>query len=156
MFLRTASDAVAPGTITVEDVIGKQPKPGNNVELDAALSEMDALIGQNTVKEAIMKIVKQAEVNWEREKNDMRVADIGLNRLFLGTPGTGKTTVAKIYGKILRALRLLSNGELLSKTASDFVGDVVGASQSRTRALVEAAQGKVLLIDEAYVLDDNL
>jgi AAA+ superfamily predicted ATPase len=156
MFLRIASDAANPGHISVDDVVGPRPDRKSSPELNAALTELEELIGQAKVKEAVMKIVKQAEVNYDRELKGLKVSDIGLNRLFLGNPGTGKTTVAAIYGKVLKALRLLSNGELMSKTASDFVGDVVGASQSRTRALIESAQGKVLLIDEAYVLDDGM
>lgn len=155
-FLTIAGSAAKPGQIVVEDVIGQRPNRRLNPELDAAMSELDSLTGQSKVKEAISKLVKQAELNYDRELKGLRVVDIGLNRLFLGNPGTGKTTVATIYGKVLKALRLLSNGEVLCKTASDFVGDVVGASQTRTKALIEAAQGKVLLIDEAYVLDDSM
>jgi Cdc6-like AAA superfamily ATPase len=68
----------------------------------------------------------------------------------------GKTTVAKIVGRVLKALRLLSSGEVAYKTASDFVGEHVGASQQKTAAILELAKGKVLLIDEAYGLDDTL
>jgi AAA+ superfamily predicted ATPase len=85
--------------------------------------------------------------NYKRELAGLKIDDVPLNRLFLGNPGTGKTTAASLYGRLLRALRFLSNGELVvSKTASDFVGDVVGASQQKTAAL----------LDEAYVLDDSL
>jgi hypothetical protein len=68
----------------------------------------------------------------------------------------GKTTCAKLYGKLLRELGFLSNGEVVSKTASDFVGSVIGESQNRTTQILEGAQGKVLIIDEAYVLNDSL
>jgi hypothetical protein len=56
----------------------------------------------------------------------------------------------------LKSLRLLTNGDVMYTTASDFKGDVVGASEQKTKAIVEMAQGKVLLIDEAYNLDDSL
>ena len=70
--------------------------------------------------------------------------------------GTGKTTVAKIYGRILQSLNLLSNGDVVYKTASDFKGNSVGASESKTRSILKLAEGKVLLIDEAYTLDDSM
>ena len=67
-----------------------------------------------------------------------------------------QTTVAKIYGRILKSLRLLSKGEVVFKTSSDFVGEHVGASQQKTKAIIEQAQGCVLVIDEAYNLDDGM
>jgi hypothetical protein len=73
----------------------------------------------------------------------------------LGNPGTGKTTCAHLYGALLKATGFLSNGTVVSKTASDFVADVVGGSQVKTKAILTASAGKVLLIDEAYVLENN-
>ncbi len=64
--------------------------------------------------------------------------------------------MAAIYGRILKALRYLSNGEVVMTVASDFMGDKVGESQTKTRALLEMSEGKVLFIDEAYALDDQL
>lgn len=73
-----------------------------------------------------------------------------------GTKGTGKTTCAKLYGRLLKQLGFLSNGDVVSKTASDFVGQVVGESQTKTSQILSSAQGKVLIIDEAYALDDHM
>lgn len=69
---------------------------------------------------------------------------------------TGKTTCAELYGKILKCLGLLSIGDVVKKTASDLVGQYVGESQMKTAAVVKESEGKVLLIDEAYSLDDKL
>ena len=66
-----------------------------------------------------------------------------LNRLFLGNPGTGKTTVAEIYGKILTTLKFLSNGELMMKVGSDFVGDKVGEAQDASHFGSGRGQGAV-------------
>ena len=81
-----------------------------------------------------------------------RRQDVALNRIFLGNPGTGKTTVAHLYAQILRDFGLLSKGEVVSKAASDFIGAVLGESQTKTRAILKQAEGCVLLIDEAYGL----
>lgn len=64
----------------------------------------------------------------------------------------GKTTVAKLYGRVLADIGLLSRGEVLERTPADFIGAVQGASEQQTRAIVQAARGSVLLIDEAYNL----
>jgi adenylate kinase family enzyme len=95
-------------------------------------------------------------VHYQRELLGQPPLDIFLNRMFLGNPGTGKTTCSKLYGQILKHLGFFSNGAVVSKTASDFVGAVVGESQQNTSQIVEYAKGKVLIINEAYVLDDNL
>jgi SpoVK/Ycf46/Vps4 family AAA+-type ATPase len=74
----------------------------------------------------------------------------------VGNPGTGKTTVAKLYAGILRDLGLLSKGDAVLKTASDFVGSVLGASESATRAILKSAEGCVCVIDEAYGLHSTV
>lgn len=142
--------------ILMEHVVGLEPNRQNIPELDLALNQLENLIGLDKAKEAIYEIIKVAQNNYKRELANEPIDHISLNKIFVGNPGTGKTTFASIYGKILHSLRLLSNGEVIYKTASDFVGDVVGESQSKTKAIIEMAKGKVLLIDEAYNLDDNL
>ena len=142
--------------IELVDVIGREPAPENIPLLKEALDELSQLTGMARVKESIQNLVHIARDNWRKELRAESPQPLPLNRLFLGNPGTGKSTVAAIYGKVLRALRFLSKGDVISKTASDFVGDVVGASQQKTKAILEMAEGKVLLIDEAYGLDDNL
>jgi SpoVK/Ycf46/Vps4 family AAA+-type ATPase len=78
------------------------------------------------------------------------------NNNYSGNPGTGKTTVAKLYAGILRDLGLLSKGDAVLKTASDFVGSALGASESATRAILKAAEGCVCVIDEAYGLHSSV
>ena len=142
-------------TISIVDVIGREPTCGNLPGLAAALQELDRLVGIPRVKASIHGMVRMAHSNYERELRGERTNTMMLNRMFLGNPGTGKTTVAKLYGQVLKELGLLTNGDVVYKTASDLTGDHVGESQQKTRALVELAKGRVLVIDEAYALDDG-
>ncbi|KAJ6117877.1 hypothetical protein N7523_005781 [Penicillium sp. IBT 18751x] len=75
-----------------------------------------------------------------------------LNRVFLGNPGTGKTTIAKIYGQILVDIGLLSSAEVVVKNPSDFMDSVIGGSEKNTKGILAATRGKVLVVDEAYGL----
>jgi len=90
-----------------------------------------------------------AAINYERELASEPPHLIPLNRLFLGNPGTGKTTVATIYGRILKGLGYLSDGSVVVKTPSDLIAGVVGGTEEKTAALLEVCKGKVLVIDEA-------
>jgi SpoVK/Ycf46/Vps4 family AAA+-type ATPase len=140
----------------MEDVIGLEPSRESNRVLNDALCELESMTGLAGVKRELASLVAVAKGNYVHELRGERTDDLALNRLFIGNPGTGKTTVAKLYGQVLKALHVLSNGQVVYKTASDFTGSVVGESQKRTRAIIELAQGKVLLIDEAYVLSGNV
>ena len=72
-----------------------------------------------------------------------------------GGPGTGKTTVAKLYARLLCATGMLSKDEVVEKTASDFISEAVGGSSQRTKEILKLAEGKALFIDEAYNLFDG-
>ena len=141
--------------ITLLDVVGAPPSPETHPELKRVLDEVRDLTGQRLVKGTFAQLVDTAAQNHNRELRGDRPLAVTLNRLFLGNPGTGKTTTAKLYGRLLRALGFLSDGEVLVCGASDLVGSYIGQSQEKTKALVELARGKVLLIDEAYALNDS-
>ncbi|KAJ3247215.1 hypothetical protein HDU77_008656 [Chytriomyces hyalinus] len=140
--------------LRLEDVVGVSPM--KNPKLGQLLGELDQRIGWASVKKTVKELVAVCEANYERELKGIDATPVILNRLFLGNPGTGKTTCAGIYAKILKQLNFLTKGELVVSTASDFVGQYVGQSQSKTNAMIEKARGNVLLIDEAYNLNDNL
>lgn len=114
--------------------------------------ELQKMEGLQEVKDSVMALMKLVVNNQQREDKGQAPLDVVLNRLFLGNPGTGKTTVATLYAKILRALGMLSKGDVVMKTASDFLGDVLGSSEKKTRDILAAAEGCVLVIDEAYGL----
>ena len=117
-----------------------------------ALREMEGL---EAVKKSIDGLLKLAESNAEREERELQPAEVSLNRIFLGNPGTGKTTVARLYGQILKQLGLLSKGDVVLATPSDLIGSALGQSEEKTNALLDKSLGGVLVIDEAYGLDPS-
>ncbi|KAJ3067513.1 M-phase phosphoprotein 8 [Podochytrium sp. JEL0797] len=150
-----ASDSWDGGMmLNLVDIMGENPS--DNPKLKAVLREFDERIGWVQVKKSVKELVAVSQKNYEREMEGLEASPVVLNRLFLGNPGTGKTTCASLYAKLLKHLNFLSKGEVITATASDFVGSHVGESQKKTNALLEKARGSVLLIDEAYSLDDCL
>ncbi|OAG34341.1 hypothetical protein AYO21_11493 [Fonsecaea monophora] len=136
--------------ITKEDVLGTEsPDPLHEIP---AWKEMMELAGMESVKESIRSLASLVRMNRQRELQDQPPLRVGLNRVFLGPPGTGKTTVAKLYGRILADLGLLSSGEIVVKNAVDFIGQYIGWSEEAVKSALESALGKVLVIDEAHVL----
>ncbi|KAF5573393.1 NFX1-type zinc finger-containing protein [Fusarium pseudoanthophilum] len=136
--------------LTQEDIIG--PEPSKALLNSKAYRELKSLIGLQEVKDALGVLMDTLKTNYERELAEQPLVEFSLNKVFLGSPGTGKTTVAKLYGEILKDLGLLSNGELVVKNPADFVGAVIGGSEAQTKGILASTVGKVLLIDEAYGL----
>jgi Holliday junction resolvasome RuvABC ATP-dependent DNA helicase subunit len=142
-------------TLIVEDVVGVPPTPERIPALHLALQQLHEHIGIKQVKDAVASICDVARKNYEKELNGMKTDRIPLNRLFLGNPGTGKTTIASIYGQILKNLQLLSKGDVIERKASDFIGAVIGGTEEKTKGILSLAKGCVLIIDEAYNLNDQ-
>ncbi|KAK7402704.1 hypothetical protein QQX98_011526 [Neonectria punicea] len=136
--------------LTQEDIIG--PEPSSSLKNCKAYQELTSLIGLKEVKENLNVLLDTVKTNYERELAEEPIVAFSLNRVFLGSPGTGKTTVAKLFGRVLVDLGLLSNGEVVVKNPADFVGAYLGHSESQTKGILAATVGKVLVIDEAYGL----
>ncbi|KAL2278628.1 hypothetical protein FJTKL_14346 [Diaporthe vaccinii] len=139
--------------LTQTDLIG--PSPTSTLENSAAWKELQDMTGLASVKKSVSALISRIQTNYERELAEESLIETSLNKVFLGSPGTGKTTVAKLYARILTELGLLSNGEVVVKSCHDFIGQYVGHSESLTKAILDSAQGKVLIIDEAYGLARN-
>ncbi|RYP21731.1 hypothetical protein DL767_009193 [Monosporascus sp. MG133] len=136
--------------LTKEDLIG--PEPSEALAKSEGWTKLQKLIGLKSVKQAVKALLSSVEQNYQRELDEQAPIEYSLNKVFLGNPGTGKTTVAKLYGQILVDLGLLSKGEVVIKNPSDFVGSVLGQSEQQTKGILAASEGKVLVIDEAYGL----
>lgn len=132
------------------DLIG--PEPTTEISNNKDWIKLRGMIGLKSVKESITVLVDRLQTNYQRELKEVPLVECSLNKVFMGNPGTGKTTVAKLYGKILKALGLLSNGEVVIKNPADFVGGALGQSEKNTKAILDSTKGKVLIIDEAYML----
>jgi len=154
--------------ITKEDLIG--PDPWKAILTCDAWTQLQQLTGLKSVKDSVGFMIDLIKTNYERELDNKKLIDVSLNRVFLGPPGIGKTTVAKLYGRILTDIGMLSNGEgkftlgirslcllilnvqVVVKNPSDFIANVIGQSESNTKAILATTVGKVLIIDEAYML----
>ncbi|TGZ77525.1 NFX1-type zinc finger-containing protein 1 [Ascodesmis nigricans] len=132
------------------DLIGHDPS--KQILMSDAWVKLQKLIGLQSVKDSIRAMIDRIQENYKRELAEKPPIKISLNRVFLGSPGTGKTTVAKLYGEILVDLGLLSNGEVIIKNPADFTGAHLGESEKNTKKILDATKGKVLVIDEFYGL----
>jgi SpoVK/Ycf46/Vps4 family AAA+-type ATPase len=121
--------------------------------LDAALAELDALVGLTEVKTQVRQLVNLLRISRRRSDLGMPATVPSLHAALLGNAGTGKTTVARILGRIFYGLGLLESDVFVEVTRGDLVGEYVGQSASKTRAKIKEAMGGVLFIDEAYSLD---
>ncbi|KAL9085436.1 MAG: hypothetical protein Q9165_007586 [Trypethelium subeluteriae] len=136
--------------LTKVDLIGSEPSVA--LRNNDTWAKLQGMIGLDSVKTSIQVLLDSIQYNYGRELQEQPIVEYSLNRVFLGSPGTGKTSVAKLYGKILVDLGLLSNGEVVVKNPSDFVGAVMGESEKNTKGILASTAGKVLVIDEAYGL----
>ncbi|EPS44029.1 hypothetical protein H072_1969 [Dactylellina haptotyla CBS 200.50] len=136
--------------LTKEDLIG--PEPSAVLKNNTAWAKLQKLIGLKAVKTTIRVLLDGIQFNYQRELEEKPLVQYSLNSCFIGSPGTGKTSVAKLYGRILADIGLLSDGEVVVKNPADFVGSVLGASEANTKAILASTVGKVLIIDEAYML----
>ncbi|KAI8954428.1 P-loop containing nucleoside triphosphate hydrolase protein [Xylaria longipes] len=134
-----------------EDLLG--PDPSTARRTSQAWFELQNMVGLEHVKESVKCLIDSIEINYNRELHEFRPIAFSLNQIFIGDPGTGKTTVARLYGRILADLGYLSRGDVILKTPADFIGDCLGKSEAQTKRILEASIGKVLVVDEAYMLD---
>lgn len=124
----------------------------SEAELKEINEELDEIVGLEKVKEYIRSIEAHVKVQAQRREQGMKTAEVSKHMIFTGNPGTGKTTIARLLSRYMKAIGALSQGQLVEVTRADLVAQYVGQTAPLTMSVIKSAIGGVLFIDEAYSL----
>lgn len=121
-------------------------------ELESVKKEMENIIGLTEIKEYILSLEEYYGVQKKRREAGLKASEVSKHMIFTGNPGTGKTTIARVISRYLKAIGVLSGGQLVEVSRADLVGKYVGHTAPLTNQVLQSAIGGVLFIDEAYSL----
>ncbi|WP_106848845.1 right-handed parallel beta-helix repeat-containing protein [Blastococcus sp. Marseille-P5729] len=143
---------IAEGDARSAGSAGRERRVSDPEKVEALLGELDRMVGLESVKSEVRAIIDEIQVNEWRREAGLSVDGMSNHLIFAGAPGTGKTTVGRIYGQLLAALGVLPGGPLKEVSRRDLVGQYIGHTAEKTAAVFDEAMGGVVFLDEAYTL----
>ena len=132
--------------------VGEEKPTVNQAAVEAVKAEMDRIVGLREVKDYVLSLEQNYVIQRLRESRGMKADVPAMHMIFTGNPGTGKTTIARLVSRYLKAMGVLTGGQLVEVTRADLVGKYVGHTAPLTQQVIRSAIGGVLFIDEAYAL----
>lgn len=144
---KTATSETENDTDEVEESTVEEEEVGKS-----ALEELHDMYGLHGLKEQVMNFINTVKFNQSRKEQGLTVTPITLHSLFMGNPGTGKTTVARILGRVLYESGVIQNNTFVEVTRKDLVAQHIGHTAQKTQAVLDESKGGILFIDEAYAL----
>ena len=132
--------------------VGEEKQSVNQAAVEAVKAEMDRIVGLREVKDYVLSLEQNYVIQRLRESRGMKADVPAMHMIFTGNPGTGKTTIARLVSRYLKAMGVLTGGQLVEVTRADLVGKYVGHTAPLTQQVIRSAIGGVLFIDEAYAL----
>lgn len=143
------------GYLSVRSLCKDSLEPDDSKSLTELLLDLNQLIGLESVKEKVQDLLAYQKVQKMRMNNNLYSQKNTLHLAFTGNPGTGKTTVARIVGRIYKKLGLLSQGHFIEVSRTDLIAGYQGQTALKVKSVIERAKGGVLFIDEAYSITEN-